>query len=79
MKDHSITLEFTAEEHDLFNDVINHAIDAMYFSMGPISFKDVSTTCEFQQRLLMLEKIKTRSYELWVERFENTDDEIDSE
>lgn len=71
MKEHSITLEFTAEEHDLLNDVLVHAIDSMYFSMGSISFKDIGDSCEFQQRLLMLENIKTRSYELWMERFEN--------
>lgn len=68
-KKHSITLEFTVEEHDLLNDVLVHCIDAMYFSMGSISFADLDRSCELHQRLLMLEKIKTRSYDLWMQRY----------
>ena len=66
----SVTMEFTFEEHDLLNSVLNHAIDAMDIAIPCIY--DFSKDSEIHQRYDMLETIKNQSYHLWKKRFEHS-------
>jgi hypothetical protein len=64
-----ITMEFTADEHDLLNDILVHALDGMYI-MIPCIY-DLPEDSEIRQRCEMLERIKDQSYQLWSQRFHN--------
>ena len=64
-----VTLEFTYEEHDLLNSILNHAIDGMDLAVPCIY--DFSEDSETRQRYTMLDKLKNRSYDLWKQRFGN--------
>lgn len=63
----SVTMEFTFEEHDLFNDVLCHALDTIYFSLGD-QFNRDSEVCE---RYRMIEDMRNRSLSIWSKRFNN--------
>ena len=64
-----VTMEFTADEHDLLNSILCHAIDGMYI-MVPCIY-DLPEDSEIRQRCEMLERIKDQSYQLWSQRFPN--------
>ena len=62
-----VTMEFTYEEHDLLNDILCHASDGMYV-MTP-SIYELPEDSEIRQRFDMLEKMRSRSYSLWTQRY----------
>jgi hypothetical protein len=63
-------MEFSFREHDLLNQILNHAIDA-YDLMGFYEVDMLSDDSEIKQRYNMLMEIKQRSHQLWVDRFGN--------
>ena len=62
-----ITMEFTADEHDLLNNILVHALDGMYLAI-PCVF-DLPEDSESLKRYEMLEHMKNNSYKLWSQRF----------
>lgn len=64
----SIMMEFTFEEHDFLNDILCHASDGMYIAVP--SMYDLPEDSEIRQRFEMLEKMRSRSYSLWTQRFD---------
>ena len=62
-------MEFTADEHDLLNDILIHAFDGVYLTIPCIY--DLPEDSEIRQRCEMLERIKDQSYQLWSQRFES--------
>lgn len=65
-----IIMNFTFEEHDLLNDILNHAIESFDF----VAFLNEGELPEYGQimkRKRMLENIKNRSFQLWKTRFDN--------
>ena len=62
-----ITMEFTADEHDLLNSVLNHAMDGMDLAIPCIY--DLPEDSEIRQRYELLEHMKNNSYKLWSQRF----------
>jgi hypothetical protein len=64
-----ITMEFSYEEHDLLNSILNHAVDGMYLAIPCIY--DLPEDSEIRQRYEMLELMKNHSYSLWAQRFGN--------
>ena len=64
-----VTMEFTADEHDLLNSILCHAVDGMDLAI-PCIF-DLPEDSESLQRYEMLERMKNRSYQLWSQRFPN--------
>ena len=65
-----ITMEFTADEHDLLNSVLNHALDGMDLAIPCIY--DLGEEFEIRKRYKMLDRMKNRSYDLWANRFQTT-------
>jgi hypothetical protein len=64
-----VTMEFTYEEHDLLNSILNHAIDGM--DLAILCIYDLPENSEIRQRYEMLEHLKNHSYSLWAQRFGN--------
>ena len=64
-----ITMEFTADEHDLLNNILVHALDGIHLAIPCIY--DLPEDSEIRQRYEMLERIKDQSYQLWSQRFPN--------
>ena len=64
-----VTMEFTADEHDLLNSILCHAVDGMDLAIPCIY--DLPEDSESLKRYEMLERMKNRSYGLWSQRFES--------
>ncbi len=64
-----VRMEFTFEEHDLLNSILNHAIDGMYLAIPCIY--DFPKDSEIRQRYEMIDEMKEKSYKLWSQRFGN--------
>ena len=64
-----ITIEFTFEEHDLLNSILNHAIDGM--DLAILCIYDFDEDSEIRQRYEMLEQMRHKSNQLWKTRFGN--------
>ena len=62
-----VTMEFTADEHDLLNSILCHAIDGMDLAIPCIY--DLPEDSEILQRYQMLDRMRNRSYDLWSQRF----------
>jgi hypothetical protein len=62
-----VTMEFTADEHDLLNSILVHALDGMDLAIPCIY--DLPEDSEILERYQMLDKIRQRSYDLWSQRF----------
>jgi hypothetical protein len=62
-----VTMEFDADEHDLLNSILVHALDGMDLAIPCIY--DLPEDSEILQRYQMLDKIRQRSYDLWSQRF----------
>ena len=62
-----VTMEFTADEHDLLNSILVHALDGMDLAIPCIY--DLPENSEILQRYEMLEHMKNHSYSLWSQRF----------
>lgn len=65
-----IAMHFSFQEHDLLNQILNHAIDA-YDLMGFYEVDMLPDDSEIKKRYDMLMDIKQRSHELWMHRFDN--------
>jgi hypothetical protein len=65
-----ITMEFTADEHDLLNSILVHALDGMDLAIPCIY--DLPEDSEILQRYEMLDSMRNRSYDLWANRFQTT-------
>ena len=64
-----ITMEFTADEHDLLNNILVHALDGIHLAIPCIY--DLPEDSEIRQRYELLERMKNQSYQLWSQRFPN--------
>ena len=64
-----ITMEFTADEHDLLNNILVHALDGIHLAIPCIY--DLPEDSEIRQRYELLEHMKNHSYSLWANRFGN--------
>ena len=62
-----VTMEFTADEHDLLNSILCHAIDGMDLAIPCVY--DLPEDSEILQRYQMLDRMRNRSYQLWSQRF----------
>ena len=62
-----VTMEFTADEHDLLNNILVHAVDGMDLAIPCIY--DLPEDSESLKRYEMLEHMKNNSYKLWSQRF----------
>jgi hypothetical protein len=62
-----VTMEFDADEHDLLNSILVHALDGMDLAIPCIY--DLPEDSEIRQRYDMLEHMKNHSYSLWAQRF----------
>ena len=65
-----VTMEFTADEHDLLNSILVHALDGMDLAIPCIY--DLPEDSEILQRYQMLDRMRNRSYDLWANRFKTT-------
>lgn len=63
-----IKMEFTYEEHDLLNSILNHAQESFDFAME-YDYRDLPKDSEIRKRYKMLESLRNRSWELWSGRF----------
>ena len=64
-----VTMEFTADEHDLLNSILCHAVDGIHLAIPCIY--DLPEDSEIRQRYELLEHMKNHSYSLWATRFGN--------
>jgi hypothetical protein len=65
-----ITMEFTADEHDLLNSILVHALDGMDLAIPCIY--DLPEDSDILRRYKMLDSMRNRSYDLWAKRFDTT-------
>jgi hypothetical protein len=65
-----VTIEFSFEEHSLFNDVLNHFLD-IYDFVGYGEIYDLSDDSEIKKKYNMVMNMKERSHQLWAHRFDN--------
>ena len=65
-----VTMEFTADEHDLLNSILVHALDGMDLAIPCIY--DLGEEFEIRKRYKMLDSMRNRSYDLWANRFQTT-------
>lgn len=63
-------MEFSFEEHDLLNSILNHALDAYDFT-GYSEIFDMPDDSPVKQRYDMILELKERSHHLWAHRFSN--------
>jgi hypothetical protein len=70
----SVTMEFSFEEHDLLNDVLNHASEALSLAIPCVY--DLPEDSEIRQRYEDLERLRQFSYALWAKRFGNSIREV---
>ncbi len=65
-----VTMEFSFEEHDFLNEVLNHAISAYDF-LGFYEIDMLPDDSEIKRKYNMLMDIKQCSHNLWMHRFGN--------
>ena len=65
-----IAMEFSFQEHDFLNEVLNHAINAYDF-LGFYEIDMLPDDSEIKRKYNMLMDIKQRSHNLWMHRFDN--------
>jgi len=65
----SVTMEFSYEEHNLLNDMLLHASEAMDFAIP--SIYDLPEDSEIRQRYETVERLRQFSFALWTKRFGN--------
>lgn len=61
-----IRMEFTYEEHDFLNSILNHAQES--FDLVD-AYWELAEDSEVRKRYKMLETLRNRSWELWSERY----------
>jgi len=62
-----VTMEFTADEHDLLNSILVHALDGM--DLAILCIYELPEDSDILRRYKMLDSMKNRSYDLWANRF----------
>jgi len=63
-----VKMEFTYEEHDLLNSILNHAQDS-FDLVAYHGIHDLPEDSEIRKRYKMLESLRNRSWELWSGRY----------
>ena len=63
-----VKMEFTYEEHDLLNSILNHAQDS-FDLVAYHGIHDLPEDSEIRKRHKMLETLRNRSWELWSGRY----------
>ena len=63
-----VKMEFTYEEHDLLNSILNHAQESYDFAME-YDYRDLPEDSDVLRRYKILESLRNRSWELWSGRF----------
>lgn len=64
-----VKMEFTYEEHDLLNSILNHAQESFDLVGSYCDIHDLPEDSEIRKRYKMLESLRNRSWELWSGRF----------
>ena len=64
-----VKMEFTYEEHDLLNSILNHAQESFDLVGSYCDIHDLSEDSEIRKRYKMLETLRNRSWELWSGRY----------
>ena len=64
-----VKMEFTYEEHDLLNSILNHAQESYDFVAAYCDISDLPEDSEIRKRYKMLESLRNRSWELWSGRY----------
>lgn len=71
MNEGNITITITESQHELLNEVLNHAMEAMNLIMPyGDGFYDLPDDSPIVQRCDMIENMREMLYELWSDRFE---------
>jgi hypothetical protein len=65
-----ITMEFSFEEHDVINIILNHALDAYDFT-GYNEIFDLPDDSPIKKKYNMILELRERSHSLWMHRFDN--------
>jgi len=65
-----ITIELSFHEHDVINQILNHALDA-YDLTGYNEIFDLPDDSPVKQKYNMILELRERSYSLWMHRFDN--------
>lgn len=70
MNENDITITLTESQHELLNEVLNHAVDAINLA-SPYGdgMWDLPLDNPIVQRYTMLENMKEMFFELWRDRF----------
>jgi hypothetical protein len=63
-----VKMEFTYEEHDFLNSILNHTQECYDFAVD-YDYRDLPEDSEILKRYKMLESLRNRSRELWCGRF----------
>ena len=73
MNENDITITLTESQHELLNEVLNHAIEAINLA-SPYGdgMWDLPLDNAIVQRYTMLENMKEMFFELWRDRFADT-------
>jgi hypothetical protein len=73
MNENDITITLTESQHELLNEVLNHALDAINLA-SPYGdgMWDLPLDNHIVQRYTMLENMKEMFFELWSDRFTDT-------
>ena len=65
-----VTMQFSFEEHDFYNEILTHAISSYDF-MGFYEIDTLPGDSEIKRKYNMLMEMRERSHKLWVDRFGN--------
>jgi hypothetical protein len=63
-----VTIEYTMEEHELLNDILNLEMDAMDVVLCG-EMHSLPKDCQIRIRYELLEAMRQRSLQLWSNRF----------
>lgn len=65
-----VTMQFSFEEHDVINDILNHALDAYDFT-GYNEIYDLPDDSSVKRKYNMILELRERCNSLWMHRFDN--------
>ena len=65
-----VTMQFSFEEHDVINDILNHALDAYDFT-GYNEIYDLPDDSSVKRKYNMILELRGRCSSLWMHRFDN--------
>mgnify|MGYP006285279857 CR=1 FL=1 len=72
MNEGDITITLTESQHELLNEILNHAVESinLVIPYGD-GFYDIPKDNPIVQRCTMIENMREMLYELWSDRFED--------